>query len=89
MIGNGVVVDPTVLLEELDSLAEQGLKVEAGRLLISADAHLIMPYHRLGEGKYRPLGMENRAAEARVPSDDALEAAVTAFAHRGIPARRT
>ena len=49
----------------------------------------IMPYHRLGEGKYRPLGMENRAAEARVPSDDALEAAVTAFAHRGIPARRT
>ena len=47
VIGNGVVVDPTVLLEELDSLAEQGLKVETGRLLISAGAHLIMPYHRL------------------------------------------
>ena len=49
----------------------------------------VMPYHRLGEGKYRSLGLENRAPEARIPSDDALEAAVAAFAHRGIPARRT
>ena len=49
----------------------------------------IMPYHRLGEGKYASLGEENRAPEARIPSDDALEEAVNAFSLRGIPARRT
>ncbi|HUQ59248.1 adenylosuccinate synthase, partial [Lentzea sp.] len=43
VIGNGVVVDPGVLLEELDGLDEQG--VDTSRLLISSDAHLIMPYH--------------------------------------------
>ncbi|WP_236790521.1 adenylosuccinate synthase [Amycolatopsis sp. GM8] len=43
VIGNGVVVDPGVLLEELDGLEKRG--VDTGRLLISADAHLIMPYH--------------------------------------------
>ena len=44
VIGNGVVVDPKVLLGELDGLAERG--VDTSRLLISADAHLIMPHHR-------------------------------------------
>src|ERR671927_1028499 len=44
VIGNGVVVDPKVLLAELDGLAERG--VDTSRLLISADAHLIMPHHR-------------------------------------------
>ncbi|NJC68904.1 adenylosuccinate synthase [Planosporangium thailandense] len=44
VIGNGVVVDPKVLLTELDGLAERG--VDASSLLISADAHLIMPHHR-------------------------------------------
>ncbi|GAA2815379.1 adenylosuccinate synthase [Saccharopolyspora taberi] len=43
VIGNGVVVDPGVLLEELAGLEERG--VDTGRLLLSADAHLIMPYH--------------------------------------------
>ena len=43
VIGNGVVVDPGVLLEELDGLEKRG--VDTGRLLLSADAHLIMPYH--------------------------------------------
>jgi adenylosuccinate synthase len=43
VIGNGVVVDPGVLLEELDGLHRRG--VDTSRLLISADAHLIMPYH--------------------------------------------
>ncbi|GLW92290.1 adenylosuccinate synthase [Actinokineospora globicatena] len=43
VIGNGVVVDPGVLLTELSGLAERG--VDTSRLLISADAHLIMPYH--------------------------------------------
>ncbi|WP_019851586.1 adenylosuccinate synthase [Desulfitobacterium sp. PCE1] len=45
VIGNGVVVDPKVLLEELDYLAER--KVKTGKLLISSNAHVIMPYHRL------------------------------------------
>ncbi len=44
MIGNGVVVDPGVLLTELAGLEERG-GVDTSRLLLSADAHLIMPYH--------------------------------------------
>ena len=43
VIGNGVVVDSGVLLEELTGLESRG--IDTGRLLISADAHLIMPYH--------------------------------------------
>ncbi|GGS19927.1 MULTISPECIES: adenylosuccinate synthase [Actinokineospora] len=43
VIGNGVVVDPAVLLRELAGLEERG--VDTSRLLVSADAHLIMPYH--------------------------------------------
>lgn len=43
VIGNGVVVDPGALLSELSGLEERG--VDTSRLLISADAHLIMPYH--------------------------------------------
>ncbi|RJQ76548.1 adenylosuccinate synthase [Pseudonocardiaceae bacterium YIM PH 21723] len=43
VIGNGVVVDPGVLLEELAGLEERD--VNTGNLLLSADAHLIMPYH--------------------------------------------
>jgi adenylosuccinate synthase len=44
VIANGVVVDPKVLLTEIDGLAERG--VSCDRLLISGDAHLIMPHHR-------------------------------------------
>jgi adenylosuccinate synthase len=44
VIGNGVVVDPRVLLEEIDGLEARG--VSCARLLISANAHLIMPYHQ-------------------------------------------
>ncbi|MGH3964229.1 MAG: adenylosuccinate synthase [Pseudonocardiaceae bacterium] len=43
VIGNGVVVDPGVLLDELAGLEARNVDTE--RLLISADAHLIMPYH--------------------------------------------
>ena len=43
VIGNGVVVDPGVLLQELSTLEQRG--VDTARLLISADAHLLMPYH--------------------------------------------
>jgi adenylosuccinate synthase len=44
VIGNGVVIDPEVLLREIDGLRDRG--VSCARLLISANAHLIMPYHR-------------------------------------------
>lgn len=44
-IGNGVVVDPKVLLTELDSLASRGVPTQ-GRLFVSFGAHLIMPYHK-------------------------------------------
>jgi adenylosuccinate synthase len=44
VIGNGVVIDPEVLLREIDGLRARGVSCE--RLLISANAHLIMPYHR-------------------------------------------
>jgi len=45
VIGDGVVVDPKVLLEEMDGLAARGIDI--GKLIISGNAHLIMPYHRL------------------------------------------
>jgi adenylosuccinate synthase len=45
MIGNGVIIDPAVLLSEIDGLRKQGLEVTPGRLMISENAHLIMPYH--------------------------------------------
>ena len=45
-IGNGVVVDPAVLIEEMDALAASGIDVGPDRLLISQKAHVIMPYHQ-------------------------------------------
>ncbi|MCU0311993.1 MAG: adenylosuccinate synthase [Acidimicrobiales bacterium] len=44
VIGNGVVVDPRVLIAELDVLAAKG--VDTSRLRISGNAHLILPYHQ-------------------------------------------
>ncbi|MGC1455210.1 MAG: adenylosuccinate synthase [Nitrospirota bacterium] len=45
IIGNGVVIDPAALLEEMDGLKKRGISFDAN-LLISKNAHLIMPYHR-------------------------------------------
>ncbi|HEV7887130.1 MAG TPA: adenylosuccinate synthase, partial [Acidimicrobiales bacterium] len=44
VIGNGVVVDPAVLLAEIDTLEAKG--VDCSRLKVSGNAHLIMPYHQ-------------------------------------------
>lgn len=44
VIGNGVVVDPAVLLRELDTLIAKD--VDVSRLVVSGNAHLIMPYHQ-------------------------------------------
>ncbi len=46
VIGNGVVIDPVALTEEIEMLEKSGIKVK-GRLFISHKAHLIMPYHKL------------------------------------------
>jgi adenylosuccinate synthase len=45
VIGNGVVVDPQVLLDEIDMLQRRGRSCE--RLKLSSSAHLILPYHQL------------------------------------------
>ena len=56
-IGNGVVVDPKVLTAEIDELRRR--RIDIGGLRISANAHLIMPYHKLldqeGEAKLGKL----------------------------------
>jgi adenylosuccinate synthase len=54
LIGNGVVLDPEALLEEIRELEANGISVE-GRLTISERAHLLLPYHK----------MIDRAAERR------------------------
>jgi adenylosuccinate synthase len=46
VIGNGVVVDPDVLLAEIEALSSRGVDVGPDRLKICEKAHLIMPYHR-------------------------------------------
>ncbi|GAB1349017.1 adenylosuccinate synthase [Ignavibacteriales bacterium] len=46
VIGNGVVIDPAALLEEIELLRKNNISVE-GRLFISQNAHLIMPYHKI------------------------------------------
>jgi len=45
VIGNGVVVDPKVLLHEIDGLEARGIDASA-RLRVSGNAHLVMPYHQ-------------------------------------------
>ncbi len=46
VIGNGVVIDPVALMEEIEMIRSFGIKID-GRLFISHNAHLIMPYHKL------------------------------------------
>ncbi|MCP4420188.1 MAG: adenylosuccinate synthase, partial [Chloroflexi bacterium] len=45
LIGNGVVLNPAVLLREMDALAARGIDIGAGRLKISRNTHLITPAH--------------------------------------------
>ena len=51
LIGGGVVIDPSVLIDEIDLLNNAGVSVE-GRLWISPRSHLIMPYHKILDGLY-------------------------------------
>lgn len=45
-IGNGLVVDPDILIGEIESLRARGIKVSPKNLALSEKAHLIMPYHK-------------------------------------------
>lgn len=46
VIGNGVVLDPVSLLQEMDGLKAQGIAVTSDNLKLSDRAHLVLPYHR-------------------------------------------
>ena len=49
-VGNGVVLDPDTLFDEIDELVRDGVDVE-GRLYVSDRAHLVLPYHKLVDGE--------------------------------------
>ena len=61
VIGNGVVIDPVSLVEEIDGLLRLGVKVE-GNLFISEAAHLVLPYHR-------ELDAQREARKGRIDAD--------------------
>lgn len=61
LIASGVVVDPQVLFKELSALEERGVPIGPDRLKISADAHVIMPYHRALD-----LAREKRRGDAKI-----------------------
>jgi adenylosuccinate synthase len=60
VIGNGVVLDPEGLFREIEELADEGISVD-GRLYISRNAHLVMPYHKRLE-----QASEERIGQARI-----------------------
>jgi adenylosuccinate synthase len=61
LLGNGMVVDPGVLVEELDNLNNRGIDVGPDRLKISEKAHIIMPYH-----KHIDLARENMKGDQKI-----------------------
>jgi adenylosuccinate synthase len=61
LIGNGVVVDPAVLIEEMDYLDDKGIDVGADRIKVSERAHLIMPYHQAVD-----LARENQKGSKKI-----------------------
>lgn len=67
VIGNGLVVDPEVLIEEIDYLLKKGIEIGPEVLKISEKAHLIMPYHKridmareAAAGKNKEIGTTGR-----------------------------
>jgi adenylosuccinate synthase len=89
VIGNGVVVDPGALIDELAGLEQRG--VDTSGLLLSADAHLIMPYHTaidrvseryLGKAKIGTTGRgigpayQDKVARVGVRAADLLDAKI-------------
>ncbi|MGA2916708.1 MAG: adenylosuccinate synthase [Sedimentisphaerales bacterium] len=58
VIANGVVVDPEVLLNEIDGLAQRGINLE-GRLFISESAHIVLDYHK-AEDRFREASLGDK-----------------------------
>ena len=57
VIGNGVVLDPVVLFREIDALAARGRPVTPDRLVVSTEAHVILPWHRaIDQAREKALG---------------------------------
>lgn len=87
IIGNGVVVDPQVLIEEIDNVKEKGYLSDDSQLLLSEEAHLIFPYHkqidsgreRIRSGKIGTTGRgigpayEDRASRGGIRAIDLAE----------------
>lgn len=99
VIGNGVVVDPVALLEEVDALRSRGYLTDPGLLKISDRAHMIMPYHRAidqarerlrGEGRIGTTGRgigptyEDKMARIGLRFADFLDEATFADALRAV-----
>src|SRR2546429_5134286 len=59
VIGNGVVIDPVGLVEEIDGLRKLGIKAD-GNLFISETAHLVLPYHRELDAQREVLKGKNK-----------------------------
>jgi len=91
IIGNGVVLDPKVLIDEMDGLREQGYLKDPQRLAISQNAHLVLPYHRvidqlreesMGPSRIGTTGRgigpayEDKAARLGIRAGDLLDAGV-------------
>ena len=63
IIGNGVVVDPEALMEEIELLRSRGLLADASQLVVSENAHVILPYHKridAGREKQKAIGTTGR-----------------------------
>ena len=63
LIANGVVVDPKVLISEMDMLEGRG--VSTGKLKISGNAHLILPYHQELDALHEEFLGENKIGKTR------------------------
>lgn len=54
-IGPGVVIDPQVLIEEIEILQKSGINVSPENLVIASNAHIIMPYHKAADAFHESL----------------------------------
>jgi adenylosuccinate synthase len=60
VIGNGVVIDPGVLIQEIETLAGQGIRINENQLKISSIAHVILPVHRSMDSKQESMRREEK-----------------------------
>lgn len=79
VVGNGVVVDPERLIEELDGLSSRGVDISS--LVISSRAHVVMPYHKAEDGLREEL-LQATPADPSSPPKSAVSAIGTT--RRGI-----